>query len=319
MSFAHMHAGSYAQAVNDLPGAELAGIADHDPERAAAMAAQFSAKEYPSYEALLATDIDAVIVTSENCMHRELTQLAARAGKHVLCEKPISTTVEDAQAMIDVCREDNVQLMTAFPCRYAVPSVQMKGQVDAGCVGDILAIKGMNRGRMPGGWFVELEKSGGGAVIDHTVHVVDLMRWVMGSEAVQVYAEISNQINHGDYDDCGMLTMDFQNGVYATLDTSWSRPKSFPTWGDVVMEIVGTRGMLSMSIFGKCIAHYSDKAMAVSWENCGGNMDYAMIEDFAKSIAEGSPVNVTGEDGLKALEVALAAYRSQAAGKPVRL
>jgi predicted dehydrogenase len=319
LSFAHMHSGSYVHCVKEVAEAELVGIADDDPERGQRIAAKVGTKFFPSYQALLDTDIDAVIIGSENIKHRELTEMSARAGKHVLCEKPIATTVADAQAMIDVCRRHNVKLMTAFPCRYSPSMIRVKESVDGGCIGDILAIKGTNRGRMPGGWFIELDKSGGGAVIDHTVHVADLMRWLLRSEPVEVYAEISNLMHHQTYDDIGELTITFDNGVFSSLDTSWSRPKSFPTWGDVTMEITGTNGVISMDMFAQNIIHYSDETMRVTWNHWGSNIDYGMVKDFVTSVANDLPVSITGEDGLKALEVALGAYRSRETGMPVKL
>ena len=319
MSFAHMHATSYAGVLNELPNAELTGIADHDSQRAAAMAEKFGTKVFPSYDALLESDIDGVVITSENSMHKELTTMAAKAGKHVLCEKPISTTIEDGQAMIDVCRDNGVQLMTAFPCRFCASIMRLKELADSGELGEILAIKGANRGKMPGGWFIEADKSGGGAVIDHTVHVADIMRWITRSEPVKVYAEISNAMHHGDYDDCGMLNIEFANGVYATLDTSWSRPKSYPTWGDVLMQVVGSKGMADMDMFAQNVEVYSDKDMSATWMNWGDASDYAMISDFVQCLEDKTPVKVTGEDGLQAVAVALAAYRSARLGEPVGL
>lgn len=316
MSFAHMHAFSYASAINKMPDAVLAGIADDNEARGREMAEKLQTKFFPSYEALLHQDIDAVVIASENIKHKELALMAAKAGKHALCEKPIATTVEDAQTMIDAFKDKDLRLMTAFPCRYSASTIRMKEQLDSGAIGDVLAIKGTNHGKMPGGWFIETEKSGGGAVIDHTVHVTDLMRWATGCEPVEVYAEISNGMHHDVYDDCGMLTITFDSGIISTLDTSWTRPKSFPTWGDVTMQIIGTKGILTMDMFGQTLAHYSDATMSTGWHNWGGDIDYAMIEDFVNSIAKDLPVNVTGEDGLKALAVALAAYESSKSGMP---
>ena len=319
MSFAHMHAASYAACVNEIPEAVLVGIADDDLTRGKQMAEQFNTKFFPTYQALLEQDIDAVIICPENIKHRELTLMAAEAGKHVLCEKPIATTVADARVMIDACNKHNVKLMTAFPCRYSPAILRMKQAIDDGTVGEILAMKGTNRGMMPGGWFIEMEKSGGGAVIDHAVHVTDLMRWLTGSEAVEVYAEISNLMHHENYDDVGELTITFDNGVFSSLDTSWSRPKSFPFWGDVMLEVTGTNGVVSLDMFAQNIIHYSDETMRVNWVNWGDNIDYGLIKDFVNIVANDLPVSITGEDGLKALEVALGAYKSRETGLPVKL
>ena len=99
------------------------------------------------------------------------------------------------------------------------------------------------------GMVLSKELAGGGAVIHHTVHVVDVLRWVLKSEVVRVYAELDTLLHPVDIDDCGLLTMDFDSGVIASLDTSWSRPDDFPTWGDVTMEVAGTKGVISVDAF----------------------------------------------------------------------
>ncbi len=305
--------------VNQNPNAVLAGIADDNEERGRKAAETFETKHFASYEALLGSDIDAVIIASENINHKPLTLMAARAGKHILCEKPLATTIEDGQAMIQACKDAGVQLMTAFPCRFSPAMARLREAVQAGTIGEIMAMRGTNQGLNPGLWFIELDKSGGGAVIDHTVHVTDLMRWITGKEPVEVYAEISNRMYHGDYDDSGILTITFDGGIFSTLDTSWSRPKTYPTWGNVTLEITGTEGVIAMDMFAQNLVHYCDDAKRVNWLHWGDNIDYGLIDSFVTSVAEGTPVAITGEDGLAAVEVALAAYKSNLAHQPVRL
>ena len=320
MSFAHLHADSYARSVAQRGDTELVGIADHDATRAASKATQFGTAHFPTYEALLASPgLDAVIVASENARHRELTEMAAQAGKHVLCEKPLATTVEDAEAMITACKQGGVQLMTAFPCRYSPVFARLKAAIDSGRAGKIVAFRGTNRGRNPGGWFNDPKLAGGGAVIDHTVHVTDLARWLLGDEVREVYAEISNGISHAGFDDVGFLSMTFENGVFGTLDASWSRPKAFPTWGDVTLDVVTERGTLTMDMFAQNLVHYSNTSDKVAWYGWGDNMDDGLVGAFAAAIRDGAPVPITGEDGLAALRVALAAYASAEQGQPVTL
>lgn len=320
MSFAHMHATSYAHSIASREDTELVGIADAEPARAEQMAARYSTRTFESYEALLAAPgLDAVVVCSENVNHRTLVEMAAAAGKHVLCEKPLATTLADAEAMIAACRAAGVQLMTAFPCRYSPVMQRLKAYVDSGAGGAVLAFRGTNRGRNPGGWFIDRSLSGGGAMIDHTVHVTDLMRWLLSDEVCQVYAEISNGISHGDFDDVAFLSLDFRSGVFGTLDASWSRPKSFPTWGDVTLEVVTEKGTLSMDMFSQNVVLYSDRTNSVSWHNWGGNMDEGLVAAFARAVAEGSPVPISGEDGLRAAEVAIAAYRSAETQRAVKI
>ena len=320
MSFAHMHAASYAQCIVNREDTEMIGIADSNSGRAKQMATAFETKAFESYEALLSEPgLDAVVIACENVHHRELTELAAKAGKQILCEKPLATLVADAEAMISICKSAGVQLMTAFPCRYSPVVQRMKAAVDSGKFGKILAFRGTNRGRNPGGWFIQKELSGGGAMIDHTVHVTDLMRWILQDEVSEVYAEISNGIEHQDFDDVAFLSMSFVKGAFGSLDASWSRPKSFPTWGDVTIDLITENGTLTMDMFSQNLVLYSDKTNSTVWRNWGGNIDDGLIGAFAKSIREGEPVPITGEDGLRAAEVAIAAYESARLKSPVSL
>ncbi|MCX6381478.1 MAG: Gfo/Idh/MocA family oxidoreductase [Armatimonadetes bacterium] len=320
MSFAHVHAWSYAKSIANRDDTEMVGIADHDSVRAVQMAQALGTTAFESYEALLSTPgLEAVVICSENVRHRALCEMAAQAGKHVLCEKPLATSMEDGLAMIAACEQAGVQLMTAFPCRYSPVMQRLKATIESGSAGEIVAVRGTNRGRNPGGWFINKEESGGGATMDHTVHVTDLMRWMLADEVQEVYAEVSNNISHQAFDDVGFLSLRFERGVFGTLDASWSRPKSFPTWGDVTLDVITERGTLSMDMFAQNLVLYSDKTNSVTWHNWGGNMDDGLIGAFAKAVREESPVPITGLDGLRAAEVAFAAYRSAELHAPVTL
>ena len=142
MSFAHMHAHSYAACLKQLADVEFVGIADDDASRAQKIAKQLGVKSFAKYDDLLATDVQGIIVCSENVNHRRHVVVAAQSGKHVMCEKPLATSLEDADAMIEVCRRANVKLQTAFPCRFHPAFTQLKKAVTAGELGKLLAIKG---------------------------------------------------------------------------------------------------------------------------------------------------------------------------------
>src|SRR5690606_30679800 len=171
---------------------------------------------------------------------------------------PIATALEDAAVMVTEANKAGVILRAAFPVRHSDPVIRLKSIVESGAIGDVIGIAGTNRGKMPPGWFLDKELAGGGAVFDHTVHVVDIMRWYLNSEVAQVYAEVDTLLHDVDIDDAGMLTMEFENGVIATLDPCWSRPKTFPTWGDVTMKIVGTKGTLAVDAFAQTGEVFSD-------------------------------------------------------------
>ncbi len=321
LSFAHLHADLYAAAIRSLPNVELAGIFDEDSNRAKQKAQEFETAPFDNVNALLEQDIQGVIVTAENAKHRRYTEAAARAGKHVLCEKPIATTMEDGQAMIDGCRNAGVQLMIAFACRFCPPIYRAMQIVKEGALGNILGLKGTNRGQMPGGWFTDKALAGGGAVMDHTVHLVDLWRWMLGREVKNVYAEIGT-LFYPDLgiDDAGLLLLQFQDGPFASIDASWSRPiPAYPTWGDVAMEIVGDQGSLTVDGLRQRLCLYGKESGKAEWLPWGDDMFQGVIRSFARVAQEGTPPSVTGEDGLRALEVALAAYRSAETGRTVEL
>jgi len=318
ISLAHGHGFSYANALNEIENASLVGIADESRERGQKAAERFQTKYFQAYEELLQQDIDAVVITSENAKHHKHVLAAAQAKKHILCEKPLSTSVEDAWEMIEACKKNNVKLQTAFPVRYNPSIARAKKALDEGQIGRILAIKGTNRGWNPGGWFIDKTLSGGGAVIDHTVHLLDIMRWFMGVEVQEVYAEQGELFSNCGIDDAGIVTLEFTNGVFATIDCSWSRNKSYPKGGDITLEVVGTDGIISIDTNEQHIQIFSEKMGAVKsfW---GDSMDYGLVKDFINNIVEDKQPSISGYDGLKAVEVALAAYQSSKNCLPVKL
>lgn len=318
ISLAHYsHALSYARALMRLPDVVIAGIYDEEEERGTS-AAQGLGTRYCTELSALLNESDAVIVASDNQSHFRYAKAAAESGLHLLVEKPITTEGRDARELIDWCEEHGLVLQTAFPVRLNASVRTAKKRIDQGEIGDIVAIAATNHGKMPGGWFVDLERSGGGAVLDHTVHVVDIMRWLMRSEVKEVYAEMDTLLHDIPVDDCGILSMEFENGVIATLDASWSRPSSFPTWGDVTIRIVGTAGVLHVDAFAQAGSLWvNDAVHSHQFINWGDQSNEALVAEFIASIREDRPSSITGLDGLRAAEAAWAAYESAKAGRPV--
>lgn len=314
---AHGHAWSYWAGLSALPGVRVQALYDDDLARGEAAAARTGIPFVSDYATFLGTGLDAVVVASENARHRALTEMAAARGCHVLCEKPLATTLADAAAMVDACRRAGVLLATAFPVRF-VPAMEAARQaLRAGAIGEIIGIRGTNRGTMPGGWFIDAAAAGGGAVIDHTVHVVDLVRWMLGQEVVEVAARLATRFHPIPVEDTGLLLLRLSGGAVMSLDTSWSRPRSFPTWGDVTLEFVGTDGVLAVDAFRSHLVVYRDDLGKATYHDYGPSMNDRLVAAFIRAVA-GESVDVpTGDDGLRATAVALAAYRSAAMGQPV--
>lgn len=324
MSFAHLHAEGYIGNLRSMPDIEYIGFADHDPERLQKYGQQFNSVTFDSYEALLAEKPDAVIICSENNKHRELTELAAAAGAHVLCEKPIAINESDAEAMIQACDTAGVQLMIALPMRFSATAQQIKQAIAKQSLGRIYCMNTTNQGENPDyhrAWFSDKTLAGGGAVMDHTVHVVDLLRWYMNAEPIEVYAEIDNLFfpDTLDVDTAGLLMITFDNGVFITLDTSWSRPSFYPTWGNVKVDVISETGIVRTDYFNQKLDVYNGQTQSLNWHYWGSDPNHGMIEEFFASIRENRAPLVTGKDGLAALRVVLAAYESGKEHRPIAI
>ena len=324
MSFAHLHAEGYIQNLRAAPGVEMIGLADEDQARGQRFAELFEARLYPSYEALLAEQPDGILVCSENAKHRPLVELAAQAGAHILSEKPLATNLTDARAMVDLCREAGVMLMTAFPMRFSPPLQEVKARLDEGSLGRIYGCNSTNQGQMPVAhreWFVDKALAGGGAVMDHVVHLADALRWYLNSEVVEVYAQ-TNRILHADrveVETAGLVMLTFAGGTFASIDCSWSKPLNYPTWGGLTMELISERGLTIIDGFSQNLNIYNHQTGSHYWSYWGSDANQGMINEFVTAIREQRPPRVTGEDGLKALEIALAVYESAESGQPVQL
>ncbi len=310
ISFAHMHAQSYAAYLQKHPDVQFTAIWDNDEERGRAAAAAYQVDYHRDLREFLQTDVEAVIVCSENARHKEHVIAAAKAKKQILCEKPIATEVKDAEEMIRTCRDEGVILQIAYPVRFSPVMEQVKQLIESQAIGKILAINGTNHGQMPGGWFVDKELSGGGAATDHIVHVMDLVRWLLKDEGKSVYAELDTRFYDIEVEDCGIVSLEMESGVIVTIDPSWSRPKTFPTWGDVTMHIVGTKGTLWVDVFKQHALFYNDRGNRLQYLPWAKDMDEGLIADFVQCVQEGRPPSISGEDGLRTLEIVKAAYES---------
>jgi len=320
LSVAHVHAPWYLEALGAMPGVELVGLWDADPVLADQRARALPTRAFADIEPLL-DGVDAVVVAGVNRDHRALVERAAAAGRHVLCEKPLATTVTDARAIVDACLTAGVRLMTAFPSRTSAVVEALAASIRDGAVGEVVSFEGVNTGEMPdvhGAWFVDPELAGGGAITDHVVHLADLYRWLTGSEATEVYA-LANRILQDGFatvETGGLVSMRFANGVFATIDGSWSKPRSYPTWGGMTLEVLGTGGALEMDAFRQHLTVYGRRDEGVHWPYFGSDANVAMLAEFVAAVREDREPAITGVDGLRAVEIVDAAYRSIASGHP---
>ncbi|MDI6909599.1 Gfo/Idh/MocA family oxidoreductase [Nocardioides sp.] len=323
---AHLgHAWAYARALTESPHAVVVGLHDPEPEHTRWIHQDLGVPLAEDPEALLSSpDVDAVLVCSATAEHRAHVELAAAHGKHVLCEKPIATTVEDARAMIAACEAAGVQLHVAFVSRFLPLVARARSAVRDGRLGELIGLVGGNRGRPPlppayPGWITDPVAAGGGALIDHSVHVTDVMRHVSGLEVAQVSAECGSLLWDCGVEDVAILSLRFDNGAVGSVDPSWSVPADNPWDYDFFLRLVGTEGALEISDGAEALRVVSTREggpVGLRDASFAEDADRAMVEAFLASVRAGAiqAPCATAVDGLRALEVALAGYRSSAAG-----
>jgi predicted dehydrogenase len=314
-SLAHVHAGPYATLLDADPEIELL-VAE------SGTTGPWDATYFDSYQKMLAAHPDGVIVCTENVHHREVVEAAAAAGAYVLCEKPLATTVADAEAMVAACAAAGVGLMTAYPVRFspAVRTAQLA--VESGQLGKILAITGLNNGRLPRerGWFVDPELAGGGALMDHTVHLADIFSLLVSAPPVEVFAQ-TNRILHAQtagVETGGLVVIRYADGTVASIDCSWSRPDGYPTWGGLSFDILGERGTVRVDAFGQAVTGFRNDGQNL-WLSYGADLDRTLLDTFVTSVRERRRADPDGDQGLATLRIVSAAYESSRTGQPVRL
>jgi len=317
---AHLHVWSYVHCLRGRSDVALVGVWDHDEARGRQFAERNGFTFFETRDELM-DKCDAVAIVSENKRHAEDIEAAYVGGCHVICEKPIATTIDEIdQIRAALSTRSDLIAMTAFPCRYSPAFRKLKETVQSGKIGSLKALATTNRGRCPHGWFTQPELSGGGAMIDHTVHVADLLFDLLGAKATQVQAQTgSNMYGGKTWDDTAMLTIEYANGVFATLDSSWSRPATFRTWGDVTMTAVGDAGIVELDMFGQEVHHYTSQTPNHQVAGFGSNLDALMVEEWLAAIAERRTPLTSIEDGIRASKIAMAGYRSAATGQPAKV
>jgi 1,5-anhydro-D-fructose reductase (1,5-anhydro-D-mannitol-forming) len=331
MSFAHTHAISYLMALSAMPDVE---VVSSDPDgvstgsdltelRGRELADALGVAYVDTYEELLAQGVDAVVVTSENARHRPLVELATAAGAHVLCEKPLATTWEDGLAMRAAAEQAGVILMVAFPVRFASSFQKLRAARDSGALGQVYSVRGANNGMLPltRSWFTEPSLSGGGAIVDHVVHIADMLDGLLGVAPATVTA-ISNQVLHATRakaETAGLVTITYDDGTIAAIDCSWSEPDTSPVWGGLKLTVSGTGGNVDIDFFGAAGRGLDTASGKPIVERYGPNFDDAMIQTFVDAVRSGSQPQPDASVGLRTLSIVLAAQESIRTGRTVEV
>jgi predicted dehydrogenase len=301
--------------------------------RASSLAGDYGIDAEPSVAALLhRPDIDAVIITSPQSAHREQTIAAAQQGKHILVEKPMATSAADCRDMIDACRSTGVSLSVIKPWRYRGSTRGLMDSIRRGDIGDVRMISLWWLYARPPfvgkEWFRDAKE--GGFYLDAGSHCFDYLRWIAGAEATKLFAQVATYNNDSATPRSTMTNIVFANGVMAQLWLSYEVPS--PGWEstDFRARVVGASGELDAHGYGLL-----QLGRGETWEPLHeqGKMDYInrpmervrleaffdMTQDFINAVRDGRTPPVTGEDGLAAVAMVEAGYRSSELGQAIDL
>ncbi len=322
-------AGGHAPAYLSVSGVELVAACDILPGRAEAVARLTGATAYQDYREVLARpDVDAVDLCLPTDQHASVAIEALRAGKHVLCEKPIARTLAEADAMIAAAREAGRVLMVGHVRRFDHRYTAIREALRAGEVGRPVYLRRAERQWLPfpaDVWYWRPE-AGGGVILDIGVHIADLFRWYLEDEPISVYAvgrQVRRAAREANSFDHALMTFHFRNGAIGVAEASWAYQ---PNYGGALyaeLDVVGTAGKV----------HYSDRdtnplliydaeegAILPRYFRFMSTTEYAFqaeIGHFVECVRTGRSPSISPEDARAALEMALAAQRSAETGKPV--
>jgi UDP-N-acetyl-2-amino-2-deoxyglucuronate dehydrogenase len=336
MRIAIVGAGAIAQR-NALEAAQsgaatIAGVYDINVKVARDMARQLGTSLFSSYDAVLESRaVDAVLLSTPHHVHRSMTVDAASMGKHVLVEKPLATTLSDAEAMIDACRKAGVGLTVNYSFRYLSRIRKARQLVEEGALGDITGVQLIAhqfkdrgywlgaRSNSPDDWRASREKCGGGFLIMTVCHNIDYLYYITGLKGTRVYSEWATLASPGNVEDIISISSRWGDRAVGSLSAS-----SIMRGADCAEErIWGTNG--TMVLEGDSLSFWSTRPIdgkrpgkmhryknlpKVNWTG-------EWIREFVASVREGREPAVSGREGWENLAFILSAYRSMEIGKPI--
>ncbi len=330
----------HARAIADIKGAKLVGCFNRTIDKAKALAAEFGGQPTDDLDEMLARpDIDIITICTPSGAHMEPAIAAAKAGKHVIVEKPLDVTLKRCDAMIDACAKAGVKLGTIFPSRFHKSSQLLKKAVDEGRFGQLTLgdayVKWYRTQAYydSGAWRGTWKLDGGGALMNQAIHSVDLLLWLMGP-VVEVSAHTATLAHERiEVEDVATATLRFASGALGVIEaTTAAFPGSLKK-----IELSGSQGMAVLeeeSIIKWQFAKMNKKDQQLLEEmqnrtkTGGGAADPAAIghqahaelfREFIKAVKDGKKPNLDGSEGRRSVELILAIYKSVKTGKSVKL
>ena len=324
-----MHARTYASS----PVAELKAICDLREDRAKEIAGKYGAGEcYSDYKKLLGRDdISAVSIATPDFAHTEIAVAAAEAGKHILIEKPLATSVADCEKILAATKAaKNIKFMVDFHNRWNPPFVNTKTAIEEGELGKpmLMYVRLNNAISVPTDMLSWASKSEVAWFVGS--HAVDLARWLFHDEVCKVYAVSRSEVLKGkgmDTPDFYEAIMEFRNGGVATIENCWILPDSLPTVIDFKFQVIGSQGAIYTDLSSNgLIRKYtqedaSNPDVLVFPTIYGKPMGFGIesIRHFVDCVVNDRQPMVTGEDGLAATRIITAIQESSKKGEPVEL
>jgi len=316
--------------------AEVVAIASPTPGNAAALARKYGIpRVFLDYrEMLREKDIEMVTIAAPNALHAQMTLDIARAKKHVVCEKPLCMTLEEADEMIDVCRREGVLLMYAEELFFTPKYVRAKEMADQGTFGKIHLVKQSEKHSGPhSGWFWDIERAGGGALMDLGCHGIAFCYWFLGRPAIKsVYCHLGTYV-HGDKttgDDNALCILEFENGAVGLVENSWTKGGGM----DDRVEVYGDAGVTYANLhMGNALPTYSEHGYGYAVEKASStagwsypvfdeHWNYGLPQEmrhFAPCVRSKEEPQATGEDGRVVMEALYAGYASAGEGRKIEL
>jgi predicted dehydrogenase len=331
---ADIHAESYHRFV---PDAELLGVYSRSEDRARAFALKHGiARWFTDLEEAIATDCDVADICLPNHLHARVTIAAAKAGKHVIIEKPLCLTLEEADEMIAACTAHKRKLMYAEELCFAPKYERVRQLAREGALGSIYYLRQCEKHSGPhSDWFYDPDRSGGGALMDMGCHGFAWFRWMLGAEttALTVYAQMQTGLLHSARTRCeenSVCIVEFQGGAVGVVENSWAKLGGM----EDRVEVCGTGGVVYADLFmGNSALTYSEKGYGYAMEKAGSTQGWTFtnfeeafnqgypqeLKHFIACARNDTPPLTTGEDGRVVLEMLNAAYHSARIGQKVSL
>jgi myo-inositol 2-dehydrogenase / D-chiro-inositol 1-dehydrogenase len=329
---ANIHMESYAKFV---PDSEVVAVYGRHIEKAKDFAKTHKIKSYYSdLDQLLAeSNCDVVDICIPNYAHYDACMKAAKAGKHVIVEKPIALTLEQADEMIAECKKVGKLLMYAEELCFAPKYERVRMLAENNAFGKLYMIKQAEKHSGPHSrWFYEKDLAGGGVMMDMGCHALAWFRWILGGnpKVKSVYASMATVMHDTECDDNTVTMVEFEGGVLAVAEDSWAKQGGM----DDCIEVYGDKGVSYADLFrGNSALTYSLDGYDYAMEKAGSSKGWTFtvyeeafnqgypqeLQHFIECVREGLTPKVTGEDGRAVLEMIYAAYESAKTGKKVEL